>query len=140
MKKDNIGLRTEHVPGWRRCVLRFEAAWEFSRSDCTPQALARMMREMGPNYWHTQIDPHYVYPGEMGKANHLVVCVAYVLVPGEGGEVVGGKPKDGLHVRILDNHLKEGPLRWIRFHAFDKFVYIRVEPLDRRHLRIGMLP
>lgn len=135
---NHVGLRTQDVPGWESCVLRFVAYSVHARVESPKLEIATMIRETGPilgalfagpNYKFTE--NNYVYRGEIGAVNHMVVCVAYDFVEVQQGV-------EELHIRILDNHRRKGPYRWILYEAFHKFTCIQVEAMNREELRISV--
>jgi hypothetical protein len=140
MKDQNMWIRTQDVPGWEACSLRFKLAGPLNLENrrSPGDSVAGYIRLEGPIIGALRIGPdyvlsewdEYVYRGvgsnKEGKDFpwHAVVCMGHKYTP--DGE---------LHIRILDNLRKQGPKRWILFQAFHSFYLIDVEPLDRAVLK-----
>ncbi|XP_072147472.1 uncharacterized protein [Setaria viridis] len=66
----------------------------------------------------------YRFPGSGDY--HVVVCFAYKY----------DSRREELHIRVMDNHAEDGPLRWISFPALDEFYLPLIsEPVELRKLR-----
>jgi hypothetical protein len=135
MKDRDIWIRTQVVEGGERCLLRCNHFGPINLEEAAspPVSVAAFIRlqgpiigavHTGPDYQRSDYDEEYVYRGNTGKPNHVVVCMAHRFT--QDGE---------LHLRVLDNIMSHGPLRWILFRAFHRFFFIEVEPLDRAQLQ-----
>lgn len=133
--------------GWKPCKLQVKS-WEcHSNRDHNGQAMrqseiAKLIQTKGPLLGtilvHTE---SYYAPGwedrvYRGKPRgtkgngHLVVCTSYRYHP--TGRV--GSPTE-LHIEVVDNHTRTGPVRWILAIAFTRFFVVHVEPLNAREVR-----
>ncbi|KAF0912430.1 hypothetical protein E2562_014069 [Oryza meyeriana var. granulata] len=66
---------------------------------------------VGNPYFMCNAENNFVYRGSSNREkdpNHTVVCFAYRFVGEE------------LHLRILDNHSDDGPIRWVLYEVIDE--------------------